>query len=191
MAKIVPQAINRKDLSWLLKQPLDVKLSMLNQHMEIVRMLINGLLDEEVTGLAGERYCHDKPHDGRYSRWGYNPGSVRVGDEKMRLSVPRVFDNEGECNIPLETYEKLQSLKAIDEQLMKGVLLGLSTGDYGSVITQLVDSFGLSRSTVSERFKEASEAQLAEFMERDLSQKDFIALFIDGKYLPRNRSSLP
>ena len=187
MAKIVPQSMNDKSLSWLLKQPLDVKLLILGQHMEIVRLLINELLEDEVTSLAGERYRRDKPHSGRYSRWGFNPGSARVGDEKIRLSIPRVFDNEGGCHIPLETYEKLQCLKDVDEQLMKRVLLGLSTGDYGSVITQLVDSFGLSRSTVSERFKEASEAQLSEFMERDLSQKDFIALFIDGKYLAKEQ----
>jgi len=187
MAKVKPQSIDRKKISWLLEQPIDVKLEMLSYHMEIIRLLINEILEDEVFQLAGERYSRSKPHEGRYSRWGFNPGSVEVGGEKLRISIPRVFDTESDSHISLKTYEQLKTLNAMNEQLMKRVLFGVSTADYASVIGQLLDSFGLSRSSVSKRFVETSEEQLTAFMERNLSDYDFIALFLDGKYLAKEQ----
>ena len=35
--------------------------------------MINELLEEEVTQKAGTRFTRDRPFDGRYSRWGFNP----------------------------------------------------------------------------------------------------------------------
>ena len=44
MVKVKPRSVNRKNLSWLLQQDLDVKLEMLTQYMELSRLLINELL---------------------------------------------------------------------------------------------------------------------------------------------------
>jgi len=187
MAKVKSSSIHRKKISWLLEQPIDVKLEMLRQHLEICRLLANEILDDEVTRLAGERYSRQKPHNGRYYRWGNNPGSMEIGHEKVRLSVPRVYDKESKSHVSLKRYEQLKSIDAVNDKLLERVLLGLSTRDYGSVVQELVDSFGLSRSSVSNRFIEASEAKLAAFMNRDLSKYEFIALFIDGKYLAKEQ----
>ena len=43
------------------------------------------------------------------------------------------------------------------------------------------ETFGLSRSSLSRRFKRASGKKLAELAERDLSAYDIVALFLDGK----------
>lgn len=69
--------IHQENLRWLLEQSADVKISLLESHLDICRPLVNQVLEEEVAALRGARYSHDKPHDGRDSRWGYNPGSVR------------------------------------------------------------------------------------------------------------------
>jgi len=61
------KGINRNKLKWLLEQPVDVKLEILGHHLELCRLLINEILDEEVTRFSGERYSHQKPHNGRYS----------------------------------------------------------------------------------------------------------------------------
>ena len=66
---------------------------------------------------------------------------------------------------------------------MQGILKGLSTNDYQCVVNHFTDSFGLSRSSVSRRFIEASTEAVKEFSERDLSSYNFIAMMIDGKYL--------
>ncbi len=42
-------------------------------------------------------------------------------------------------------------------------------------------AFGLSKSTVSRRFVQATAAKLRQFQERSLADLDLVALFIDGK----------
>ena len=76
MAKIKTTSINRKKLSWLLEQDLDIKLATLQNHLDISRMLVNDILEDEVKSYSGSWYNRDKPHNSRYSRWGFNPGSV-------------------------------------------------------------------------------------------------------------------
>ena len=181
-AKIRPVDIDRKKISWLLEQDLDVKLEALQHHVSITWMLINEILDNEVTQLAGENYSHHKPHDGRYSRWGYNKGSVKLGDRKLRVKVPRIYDNQEQSNKSLETYQKLRDLKGVDERLLYAVLLGLSTRDYDQVVGNIVNSFGLSSSSVSREFIQQSAEKLKRIEERDLSGYSFVSIFIDGKY---------
>lgn len=136
---------------------------MLRNHFELCRMLINEILDDEVTSLAGERNKHDNPLSKRYNRWGFNPGSVRIGDEKLRIDMPRVYDHQSQENVPLTAYKQLKQIPAIEDKLLIWVLSGISTGDYRSVIQNLVDSFGLSRSSVSNRFIEVSAEKLNAF----------------------------
>ena len=184
---IHPKEINHQKLSWLLEQPIDVKISILSQHLEIVRLLINEILEEDVKRLTGAPYDRSRPHDGRYQRWGYNPGSVKVNGHKIPINVPRVYDQVDQKHIPLESYEKLKSLDLSNEQIVKAILLGISTRDAKGVLTQLDDSFGLSHSTISQQFVAYSEEQLRFFLERDLRSYEFIALFIDGKYLMKEQ----
>jgi putative transposase len=182
--KVKTKPVNRKKISWLLQQEIHIQFEMLRHHFELCRMLINQILDDEVTNLTGERYKHDRSH---YNRWGYNPGSVRIGDEKLRIDVPRVYDSKARENKSLTLYKQLKEIPPVDDKLLKRVLSGISTGDYQSAIQNLVDSFGLSRSSVSNRFIEVSTEKLEEFTKRDLSHHDFIALFIDGKYLAKEQ----
>lgn len=186
-AKVKHSSINRKKISWLLEQDLNVKLEAMQHHLEISRMLINDILEDEVIQYAGQKYQRDKPHNGQYSRWGFNPGSVKMGSERLRVSVPRVYDNEKKNNKSLETYEKLRELQSVDERVLKAVILGLSTRNYEPVIKNLMDSFGISHSSVSNDFIEQSSSRLEIFENRNLSEYDFVALFMDGKYLAKEQ----
>ena len=185
--KVKTTQINRKKISWLLEQDLDVKISALQHHLDISRMLVNDILEDEVNHHTGSWYSHDKPHSGRYSRWGSNPGSIKLGDRRIRLAVPRIYDKESGCNKPLETYGKLREIESIDDRILKAILLGLSTRDYEQVIGNLLDGFGLSSSSVSSEFIEQSSKKLEAFENRDLSDYDFVSLFIDGKYLAKEQ----
>jgi len=120
-------------------------------------------------------------------RWGYNPGSVRISSERIRVDVPRIYDNQKGSNISLENYQRLRNLPGANEAVMKAILLGLSTGDYQGVVQQMLDSFGLSRSSVSQKFIEVSSEKLKAFEERDLSCYHFVAIFIDGNYLAKEQ----
>ena len=185
--KVKRTSINRKKISWLLEQDLDVKITALQHHLDISRMLVNDILEDEVKSYTGSWYSHNKPHDGRYSRWGTNPGSIKLGERRIKLEVPRLYDNESDCNKPLESYGKLREMDSLDDRILKAVLLGLSTRDYEQVIGNLLDGFGLSSSSVSSEFIEQSSSKLEDFENRDLSDYDFVSLFIDGKYLAKEQ----
>jgi len=126
--------LNRKKLDWLSDQSVDLKIELVRNHLNICQIMINELLEEEVIEKAGERYSHTKPNEGRYSRWGYNQGGVRVGDQKLPVEVPRIMDNVERKNVPLERYEKIKHVDEPTEQLIQGILRGLSTRDYDRVI---------------------------------------------------------
>jgi transposase-like protein len=185
--KVKRTTVNRKKISWLLDQDLDVKIEALQHHLDISRMLVNDILEDEVKNYTGDWYSHDKPYKGKYSRWGTNPGSIKLGDRRIRLSVPRIYDKESGCNKPLETYSKLREIESIDDRILKAVLLGLSTRDYEQVVGNLLDGFGMSSSSVSKEFIDQSSQRLEAFENRDLSEYDFVSLFIDGKYLAKEQ----
>lgn len=185
----IPEALSpekRQVLSDVLEHGLDVKLHLLQHHAEMARLLAREIMEEEVTSLAGERYSREKPHRGRYCRWGCNPGSIGVGDERAPVEVPRVRDTAAGRERPLESYQRMKEPMTVDEQLQRAILLGLSQRDYEEVASRFVDGFGLSQSTVSRRFQERSRAVLEAFESRKLDD-DFIGLWIDGKYLAKQQ----
>jgi len=185
--KVTPSGFDSKKISWLLEQDLEVKLIAMQHHLHIVRMLINDILEDEVKQYSGIRYSQTKPHEGRYSRWGSNPGSVKIGDQRLRIKIPRLFDKLKQRNKKLQSYEKLRQLQGVDDRIFKAVLLGLSTRNYDQVVVNLMDSFGFSASSVSREFIEKSRQRLYEFENRDLSPYEFVALFIDDKSLAREQ----
>lgn len=178
---------SRGDLLWLYEQPIDIKISLLTQHMTISQLIINQILEDDVSRLSGPRYSHEKPYNGAYSRYGFNPGSVRIGDKKVAVDVPRVKNNQTGTFESLESYAGLRRLDEPTEQLINGVLYGLSTRDYHRVVDHLAESFGLSKSSVSSRFIEATTEKLKEFERRRYDHLDILAVFMDGKHLAKQQ----
>jgi len=178
----IPESIQH-----LLNQPIDVKLHLLSHYAEMTRLLAAEIMDEEVETLAGERYSRDKPCGGRYRRWGHNPGSIRIGGERVPSAgipahVPRVRDVEAGEERPLQSYQAMKQARVPDE-LVETVLLGLAQGDYERVASQFVDGFGLSQSSVSRRFQKRAEKALREFENRSLESDNFLALWTRGKHV--------
>lgn len=171
----------------LMDSGIDVKLHLIQYHAHLAYLLAQELLEEEVTSLAGGRYDRDKPLESRYRRWGSNPGSIRIDEERVPVRVPRVRNVEAGRERPLESYQSLKEGIEIDDQLEQSILLGLSTRDYSSVAGSILDGFGISASSVSRAFQERSSEALKEFETRQLSEEPFIALWIDGKHLARHQ----
>lgn len=178
---------SREKLAWLMAQSQEIKLSLLQNHLSLCQIMVNEFFEEEVIEKAGKRYSHNKPNGSRYSRWGYNPGSVQIGDQRLKVDVPRIRDSEGNTFEKLEGYGQVKRIEAPSDQLIKGVLLGLSMRDYDGVIDHLGEGFGLSKSSISREFKARAEERLKEFELRDLSHHDFVGMFIDGKYLAKEQ----
>lgn len=165
---------------------ISLKVSLIRNVRSIVELLIKSVFDDEIETKSGKRYEHHKQSGSLY-RWGSNPGSVRIGEEKVSIKIPRLRDEASKREVQLESYQMLKEARPDDEKLVKGVIHGLSMNDYHEVVREFGDSYGLSRSSVSQRFKEQSAKRVREFYQRDLSAYDFVALFMDGKYLAKEQ----
>ncbi len=157
----------------------------LDSRVELIRSLVplglmyaQELLDEEVRALTGAWYSRkDETTQGR--RHGSNPGSVRLAGQRVPIQVPRVRGTRSE--VPLRSYGLLHEGGELDELLLKRVLYGISCRNYEAAAEAIPGAIGLSSSSVSRSFVQASAAKLRAFQERDLSEGDYVAAFLDGK----------
>jgi transposase-like protein len=139
-------------------------------------------LQQEVTNLVGPRYSRS----GELKRWGENPGSVYLGDQKVETQVPRVRNLKNKTEVQLKAYERLQSPQMIDEMALSRVINGMSQRDYQKAAVEVPQTFGIKKTSVCRRFIRASGKKLKELQERDLGQHDIVAIFIDGKWFADN-----
>jgi transposase-like protein len=174
--------MNKENLEWLLKQPAEKQYQLFQNFVDVAKLHYNQLMEEELRLKTGEKYERGK----RYHRWGRNPGSIRIGEEKVPVEVPRFYDKEESRTEESDYYRKLHEIPMPSEEVLKKVIKGLSQHDYEEVTKSVLESFGLSQSTVSRTFVEESRKRLEEFEKRDLGLYDFVALIIDGKYLSRD-----
>jgi len=161
-------------------QDVDARVEMIQALIPLGLEAVNDLLQKEVTALAGGRYSRAGGLPG-HDRWGSQPGSVYLTDQKLVVQVPRVRNVITGQEAPLATYGALQKKQRADEIALRKVLKGLSCRDYESCVEPVAQTFGLSSSSLSRRFKRASAKQLAEFCNRDLNGLDIIGIFLDGK----------
>lgn len=158
---------------------LDAKVELIQELVPLGLMHVAEVLKEEVEALAGGRY-ERKGGEARGVRYGSNDGSIRLAGQRVRIKVPRVRAERGE--LPLRSYGALKGQRGeVDELLLKRVLYGLSCRNYEAAAESVPGAIGLSSSSVSRSFVEASAAKLREFQERDLSGEHYVAMFIDGK----------
>ena len=158
----------------------DTRVELIQALIPIGLDAVNELLQQEVCQLAGERYSRAGGVPG-YARWGGQRGSVYLGDQKVAIQTPRVRDTRRGQEIPLSGYHALQNPRRADDASLRKILKGLSCRDYEPCVDTVSETFGLSSSSMSRRFKRASAKKLAELAERDLSGYDVVALFLDGK----------
>ena len=170
------EVIRREDYTAL---ELDAKVELIRSLVPLGLMHVEEVLDEEVTALAGERYARKAASIGG-RRHGSNPGTVGLAGQRVPIRVPRVRGVAGR-EIPLRAYEALHGDGAVNDLLLKRGLYGISCRNYEAAAEAIPGAIGLSGSTVSRGFIEASAAKLHELQERDLAAEDVVAIVSDGK----------
>ena len=158
------------------RESVDTKVELIRALIPLGLMAVQEMLEQEVCGLAGERYGRG----GEVYRHGTNPGSVKLQGQRHRVRVPRVRDRRGQ-EVRLESWGALRDTREPDEVLLRRVLYGLSCRHYEAAAEALPGAIGLSSASVSRSFVEATRKQLKAFQERDLSKLDPVAIFLDGK----------
>ena len=163
---------------------LDAKVELIRSLIPLGLMHVQELLDQAVTALASARYARkDASVSGR--RHGSNPGTVGLAGQRVPIRVPRAsarwIRRVAGSEIPLRSYEAVRGDRDVDDLLLRRVLYGISCRNYAAAAAAIPGAIGLSSSTVSRGFIQASAAQLRAFQERDLSGEDVVAVFLDGK----------
>ena len=161
-------------------ESMDTRAAVIQALIPIVLEHVAERLAAEVVAAAGARYQRGD-HAPSCVRWGSQPGSVYLGDQRVPVQVPRVRDRATNAEVPLPTYRALQAPRAADQALMLAILGGLSTREYGRCTRLVPEAFGLSASTTSRRFRQASRRALAALQERRLSGEACVAVLLDGK----------
>jgi hypothetical protein len=82
----------------------DTTIAVIQELIPLGLKAVSEELQCEVQELAGKRY----QHGGDISRWGFQPGSVYLRDQKLPVLVPRMRDTKANQEIRLTSYEKLQ-----------------------------------------------------------------------------------
>ena len=136
---------------------LDTRVAMIQALVPLGLKAVGEMLEEEVIALAGTRYSRHGGQPG-YARWGGQRGSVYLADQKVGIRVPRVRDTLGGQEVPLGSYAELQDARRADDAALRKVLKGLSCRDYASCVDPIAETFGLSSSSLSRRFKRAIRA---------------------------------
>jgi transposase-like protein len=139
--------------------------------------LMQLVMEEEVRHLAGER--HQQHPDRRAHRWGKEDGYCVVDGQKVPIRRTRLRNQENREQ-RLGSYELFQRSTPREHAVWNKMMRGLSTRNYGAVVKDFRQAYGVEKSAVSDNFIEASREKLKELMERPLEELNLCAVLIDG-----------
>jgi len=138
--------------------------------------LLQLIMEDEVSWLTGARY---KRQAGRaMQRWGAARGSVIVHGQKVPVERPRIRDGGGDMK--LGSYELFRREEEMQRRVWSRVMRGLTMRGYEPAIRERDLAFGLSKSSISDRFVLASADQVNTVLKRDLSKLNLCVLMVDG-----------
>lgn len=146
--------------------------------------LLTAAIEAEVSAFL-ERFQTEKTPAGmqRVVRNGRLPRrTIQTGIGDIEVSVPRIRDRTGQLRFTsslLPPY--LRRTKTVEQLLPWLYLKGLSTGDFQEALSTLLgpEAPGLSASTIS-RLKESWKDEQQRWSRRDLSQRRYVYLWVDG-----------
>ena len=138
--------------------------------------LLQLIMEDEVSWLTGARYKRGEGH--ALARWGGAPGSVIIQGQKIPLERPRI--RNGNSDVKLGSYELFRREEEIQRRVWSRVMRGLTMRGYDPAIRERDHAFGLSKSSISDRYVVASTEQVNALQKRDLSKLNPIVLMVDG-----------
>jgi transposase-like protein len=159
-----------------------VKEGLLGFCADVGVMVMAQMLDAEMTARVGPKHAKIP---GRQANWhGTTAGPVVLGGRQVTVSRPRgrTLDDK---EVELQSWAAFSSKDLLDRLTVERMLAGVATRRQVEVAEPLsaeieAKAKATGRSSVSRRFKRATEAALAELMARDLSGLDVAVIMIDG-----------
>jgi transposase-like protein len=159
-----------------------VKDGLLGFCADVGLMVMYQVMEDELVRRIGPKHAR---LPGRAANWhGSTTGTVALGGRLLSVERPRGRTVEGE-ELQLDSWAVFSSKDLLDQLTAERVLAGVATRRHGDVAEPLSSEVdeqarGTGRSSVSRRWKRATEAALADLMARDLSALEVAALMVDG-----------
>ena len=137
----------------------------------------------EVKELLGRDYYEhavaDDPAEGRRS--GYGRRKVLTGEGTVEVRLPQVRDGKRPFHSKIvEAY--VARTASLEDLINRMYVHGLSTRDVETVLQELLEGRGISRSVVSQLTDRLGE-DFERFRQRDLSKEWFWYIFLDGTFV--------
>jgi putative transposase len=149
---------------------------------ELGKVALEAVLQLSADAVAGPP--HPGVPGGAIRRHGTQGGVVAVGSQKVRVEKPRLRRKEGGegAEVPIPAYAAMQEGADLGKRVRGILRRGVSTRHYEEVIPEVAGRCGVSKSSVSRRFQEASTEALKELCERRFENLELPIIYIDGKH---------
>lgn len=142
------------------------------------------MMDQDVEAVAGPKGKHD-PNRTAY-RHGSQATTIPMGTQRLAIERPRVRSVVTGQELPIPSYEAFANDDQLIEAALNRMLYGLSSRDYARGIddySDVANTSGTSKSSISRRFIEASEAEAKKVLSRRFENIQIPVLLIDGVVL--------
>ncbi len=144
------------------------------------RSTIEAVLKISAQGVAGAK--HQGKHGSEIGWHGSQTGVVSLSDRKLRVKRPRIRRKgkglDKEVTIP--AYESMRTNESLGSRVLDILLAGVSTRNYRKVLPQVAGTVGISKSSVSRGFIEASAEELKQLCEKRLEDLELLVIYLDG-----------
>jgi transposase-like protein len=144
------------------------------------RSTIEAVLKISAQGVAGAK--HQGKRRGKIGWHGSQTGVVSLSDRKLRVKRPRIrrkgkgLDRE----VIIPAYESMRGNESLGSRVLEILLAGVSTRNYKKVLPQVAGTVGISKSSVSREFIEASAEELKQLCEKRLEDLELLVIYLDG-----------
>ena len=159
-----------------------VKEGLLGFCADVGLMVMYQVMEDELTRRIGPKHARIAE---RTANWhGSTTGAVALGGRLLSVERPRGRTTDGH-EVELDSWAVFSSKDLLDQLTAERVLAGVATRRHADVSEPLSAEIddkarGTGRSSVSRRWKRATEDALAELMARDLSGLEAAAFMVDG-----------
>lgn len=141
------------------------------------RSTIEAVLRLSAEQLAGPKQRGKRGPAAQPSWFGKQAGVVALGERKLRVTKPRLRQAGREVAVP--AYAAMRTGR-LAQRMLEILLNGVSTRKYRTVLPELAETVGVSKSAVSREAIEASEQVLQQLAERQFADVDLLIIYLDG-----------
>jgi transposase-like protein len=144
------------------------------------RAAIEAVLTLSAQEVAGPKHPGKKTGD--ITWYGQQSTTIPLSNRKLRANKPRLRHKGKGANkeVEIPAHEAILANSTLGRRILEILMNGISTRKYKTILPEMAETVGVSKSNVSREFIEASEQTLKELCERRFDDKDLLIVYIDG-----------